>query len=71
MPSKNIPKEDVYCTSFCNHGHRLSNGHPVNHECYVLVPESLALEKAGKVDEAVKLGIRTDRILNPSKAVVI
>lgn len=26
----------IYTTSYCNKGHRLSDGVPVKHECYVL-----------------------------------
>lgn len=68
---KQVPKDDVYCTSFCNHGHRLSNGHPVNHECYVLKPEALRLERDGRIKEAQETGVRTDRILRPRTVEVV
>ncbi len=60
-----VNKEDVYCTSFCNQAHNKNNGHPINHECYILNPKALALEIAGKVNQAIDMGIRTERILNP------
>jgi hypothetical protein len=68
---KKIPGDDVYCTSFCNHGHQLSNGHPVNHECYILKPEALSLERRGMIEAAQIMGIRTDRILSPRKVEVV
>lgn len=45
----------VYCTSFCNHGHRLSDGKPVDHECYVLPTEALAAERRGDVARALEI----------------
>lgn len=41
----------VYCTSFCNRGHRLDNGHPVDHECYVLDPVRLQAERDSQTFE--------------------
>ena len=40
-------KGKYYCTSFCNFAHRLRDGMPVNHECYVLNPAGLRAEMAG------------------------
>lgn len=37
----------LFCTSFCNSAHRLCDGMPVNHECYVLDPAALRAEQAG------------------------
>lgn len=71
MSERTVPAEDVYCTSFCNQGHRLSNGHPVNHECYVLKTDALRLEREGKVEDALKTGVRTDRILSPRPVTVV
>lgn len=45
----------VYCTSFCNKPHRLSDGKPVGHECNILPPEALRLERDDKVDEAIEI----------------
>lgn len=45
----------VYCTTYCNHGHVLDNGKPVNHECYVLPPAALAAERAGDFELADRL----------------
>jgi hypothetical protein len=46
-------RDAVYCTTYCNHGHRLRDGMPVNHECYVLPPEALKLEREDKFEEAI------------------
>ena len=40
-------KGKYYCTSFCNQTHRLHDGMPVNHECYVLNPKGLTAEMTG------------------------
>lgn len=45
---------DIYCTSFCNHGH-LYDGRPVNHECYVLPRGFIAAEATGDDDKASNL----------------
>lgn len=43
----------VYCTTYCNHGHRLSDGKPVGHGCFILPPSALQLEMAGDYEGAV------------------
>lgn len=43
----------VYCTSYCNQGHRLSDGKPVNHECVIIPPRALRAEQAGDFDQAL------------------
>lgn len=45
----------VFCTSYCNHGHDLETGKPINHECYVLPPKALEAERDGDVDKAVEI----------------
>lgn len=37
----------VYMSTYCNQGHRLSDGKPVNHECVILPPEALQAEREG------------------------
>lgn len=37
----------LFCTSFCNKAHRMADGKPVGHECYVLPTEALVAERAG------------------------
>jgi len=41
------PDKGFYCTTFCNHAHRLKDGLPLNHECYVIPPLLLRLEMSG------------------------
>ena len=53
--SKSLEPEHIYCTSFCNQGHRLSDGKPINHECYVLNPAALAAEREGDYEKAQEL----------------
>jgi hypothetical protein len=45
----------IYCTSFCNHGHVIETGRPVNHECYILPPAALREERAGNTDAAIEI----------------
>lgn len=35
---------DYYVTTYCNRPHEIATGRPVDHECYVLRPESLRAE---------------------------
>lgn len=44
-----------YVTSYCNKPHSEQSGKPIEHECYVLPPEAIRLEKAGDTDAAVRL----------------
>lgn len=46
---------EFYVTSFCNFPHRLRDGKPLGHECYVLRPESLQLEREGKFSQIEKM----------------
>lgn len=51
-PTNSAPK--IYCTTYCNHGHRTTDGAPVGHECYVLPAEALRLEIAGDFVGAIR-----------------
>lgn len=51
----------VYATTFCNRGHRTSDGKPVDHECCVLPPAAIAAERAGKFERASELIDRARR----------
>ena len=46
-------KSEFYATSFCNKAHRLVDGKPLDHECYVLPTEALSAERAGNTDRAL------------------
>jgi len=45
---------DIYCSSFCNHGHSVKSGKPLDHECYVLPPEAIAFEREGEYEKAIE-----------------
>lgn len=45
----------IYCTTFCNKGHRLSDGKPVGHECFVVPTAALVAEKEGNVSKAIQI----------------
>ncbi len=47
--------KETYCTTFCNKLHRLVDGKPVDHECFVLPTEALKLEKEGNVSSALAI----------------
>jgi hypothetical protein len=57
-------RNGVYCTSFCNKGHRLRDGLPVEHECYVLPTAALHAEVRGdmKKSKAVLQAWKTRRM---------
>jgi hypothetical protein len=35
----------IFCTSFCNMGHDIQTGKPIGHECYIIPPRLLRLER--------------------------
>lgn len=42
-------------TSYCNRGHRLKDGVPIDHECHVLPPAALRAECGGDVSTAIEI----------------
>jgi len=52
---------DMFTASYCNKPHRTSDGVPVNHECYVLSPKALRLEREGHYSEAQAILSRAPR----------
>lgn len=44
-----------YVTTYCNKAHRMADGKPIAHECYVLPPKALEAERAGDTVTAVSL----------------
>jgi hypothetical protein len=48
-------KKGVYCTSYCNQGHRLSDGRPIAHECAILPPAALQAEREGRTEDALEI----------------
>ena len=47
-----MAKKGIFCTSFCNNNHRLSDGKPVKHECFVMPTEALHAEMNGDIERA-------------------
>ena len=43
---------DIYLSSYCNHGHDLATGKPVNHECVILPVDALLAERDGDFETA-------------------
>lgn len=54
-PPRGVQMSRIYCTSFCNHGHRLTDGKPVDHECYIIPPAALAAERDDRIADAIAL----------------
>lgn len=55
---KKTQKQRPFFTTFCNMVHDRVDGKPIEHNCFILDPESLALEAAGRfkdIEEIVKL----------------
>ena len=49
-------KDDgVFCSTFCNSGHSIKTGRPIGHQCRVIPPKALALERAGDFDGAIEI----------------
>ena len=46
---------DRYVTTFCNHAHRVVDGKPIGHECFVLPTEVLVAEKNGNTARALEV----------------
>ena len=45
----------IYCSTYCNQGHCLNTGRPVNHACVVIPPEALAAERRDNFDLAIDI----------------
>ncbi len=46
---------EVWCSTFCNRGHRMRSGHPIKHECRIIPPSALRAERDGDDDKATKI----------------
>lgn len=45
----------AYVSTYCNHAHRMADGKPIKHECYVLPPLALKLEREGDIAGAIRV----------------
>jgi hypothetical protein len=46
---------ESYVTTYCNFPHRIRDGKPIKHACYVIPPKALAAEIAGNYSLACDL----------------
>ena len=46
-----------YVSTFCNHAHRLRDGSPISHECYVLDRKKLKAEAEGEPIEGSMIAL--------------
>jgi len=53
------PGEEIYCSSYCNFGHRVRDGKPVEHECRIIPPQALQAEMDGDYETAQMILQRT------------
>lgn len=51
----NPGEPEIYCSTYCNFGHRMKDGRPVEHECRVIPPAALRAERAGDYDKAIEI----------------
>jgi len=57
--------ERTYASTFCNFNHRMSDGKPIGHECYVIDSRLLEAELAtGEWPEAIAEEWRKSRVLH-------
>jgi hypothetical protein len=45
----------IYCSTYCNFGHDVETGKPIDHECIIIPPEALAAEMGGDYERAIEL----------------
>ena len=46
---------DVYCSTYCNQAHRVSDGKPIGHECRILPVKALHAEMEGDYETAISI----------------
>lgn len=63
------PLPVTYVTTYCNHPHRLKDGKPVNHNCYILPPDALEAERNGDTDRAIELLQKAKPLIEMRKGV--
>jgi len=54
IPADYDPRH-IYCSTYCNHGHLVETGMPVNHECRRIPPAALRAEMDGDYELATQL----------------
>lgn len=61
---KERKRTSVYATTFCNKAHRIADGKPVDHECYILDPVVLDAETWNGANAALELAQKEGRKLH-------
>jgi hypothetical protein len=46
---------EVWCSTFCNRGHRMRTGRPIKHECRILPPSAMRAERDGDLAKAARI----------------
>lgn len=44
-----------YISTYCNFGHDVKTGKPIDHECVIIPPKALAAEMAGDYERAIEI----------------
>ncbi len=52
----------IYCTTYCNFGHYVATGAPVQHECRTIPPKALKAEMDGDFGLAIKIMNGTQQV---------
>lgn len=50
-----MSKPKIYCSTYCNQGHRMTDGMPVDHECRVIPVKALQAERDQDFELAIEL----------------
>jgi len=53
--TEGVEPGDFYVTTYCNFAHRLIDGQPIDHNCFVLPPAALMAERGGDVPKGVEI----------------
>ena len=48
-----MASKDSFVTTYCNKPHRLEDGKPIDHECYILPTAALHAERDGQIARAM------------------
>lgn len=52
----------VYCSTYCNQGHRVSDGKPVGHECIIIPVKALHAEMGGDYSTALSIMLHSKKV---------
>ena len=55
--------KEVYCSSYCNFGHYVHNGRPIDHECRIIPPKALQAEMEDDFETAINILQNTPKVI--------